>query len=78
MTKNEFPIWEIEITSVIFIFFSEVISISHIMVSYKAGFQKWPIFPTTIGYRLHEFDIFVMKIFKLQLQFKLHVINVVM
>ena len=31
------------------------------------GFQKWPIFLTTIGYRLHDFEIF-----RLQLRYKLH------
>ena len=23
---------------------------------FKAGFQKWPVFLTTIGYRLHDFE----------------------
>ena len=39
----------------------------------QPGFQKWPIFLTTIGYRLHDFEIF-----RLQLRYKLHVVNVVM
>ena len=32
-----------------------------------SGVQKWPIFLTTIGYRLHDFEIF-----RLQLRYKLH------
>ena len=33
----------------------------------RTGFQKWLIFLTTIGYRLHDFEIF-----RLQLRYKLH------
>ena len=41
---------------------------SHVRSSLsRSGFQKWPIFLTTIGYRLHDFEIF-----RLQLRYKLH------
>ena len=56
--------------------------IFHFRIYYKPGFQKLPIFLTTIGYRLHHFEIFPTTIgYKLhdgQLRYKLHVVNVVM
>ena len=45
----------------------EVISNSDVSERIRPGFQKWPIFLTTIGYRLHDFEIF-----RLQLRYKLH------